>query len=274
MVVWFSSGIGLTRWLRPVMWYALPVVGMIALMSLVLSPWALSKADQFKQQLDSRGDVAAAQPGMFRESKQADRVFFLDNIDTRSGRVGNIFVQSNQNGKMGVMIAKEGMQEVAPNGDKFVVMMNGTRYEGMPGQPDYKVAEFERYAIRLEAAESKVDENRKALTTLYLIQHPTTWNLSELEWRLGLPISALVLAILAIPLSFVNPRAGRSLNLIMAVVIYMLYNNMISVTNAWVGLGKIGPGIGLWGIHVLMMLVTVAWFYKRLSVYSWRRWLP
>lgn len=273
MVVWFSSGIGLTRWIRPVLAYALPVVALIALMSLVLSPWALSKADEYKRRLDSRDDVSAATPGAFRESKQADRVFFLEDVDTEKKRVGNIFVQSVQNGKDGTMVAKEGFQETAANGDRFLVLLNGTRYEGIPGQANFKIAEFERYAMRIEPVELRQElPNLKAYPTSYLIQHPTSWNMAELEWRIGLPLSALILALLAIPLSYVDPRAGRSLNLINALILYMFYNNMISLTNSWVGREKIGVIAGLWGLHLLMFALMLALFYHRASVFSWRRW--
>src|SRR5512135_806120 len=198
MVVWFSSGVGLTRWIRPVLGYALPVVALIAFLSMVLSPWALSKADEFKRRLDSRDDVSAATPGAFRESNQADRVFFLEEVDTQKKRVGNIFVQSVQNGKEGTMVAKEGYQETAPNGDRFLVMINGTRYEGVPGQADFKIVDFERYAMRIEPAELRQEQpNVKAYTTLALLQSPTPWNMAELEWRIGLPLSALILALLA-----------------------------------------------------------------------------
>jgi lipopolysaccharide export system permease protein len=257
MVVWFTSGIGLTRWIRPVLGYAIPVTLVIALLSLVLSPWALTKADEFKRRLDSRDDVSAATPGAFRESKQADRVFFLEDVDTQKKRVGNIFVQSTQNGKEGTMVAKEGYQETAPNGDRFLIMLNGTRYEGVPG---------------IEAAELRQEvPNLKAYPTLYLLQNPTAWNVSELEWRIGLPFSALILSLLAIPLSYVNPRAGRSLNLISAMVIYMFYNNMISVTNSWVARGKISVAAGMWGIHLLMFIVMLVLFYHRSSAAAWRR---
>ncbi|HEX5338985.1 MAG TPA: LPS export ABC transporter permease LptF [Gallionella sp.] len=272
MVVWFCSGIGLTRWIRPVMWYAVPVLVLIALLSLVLSPWALLKANEFKHTLESRDDVASATPGMFRESKQADRVYFIENVDAGTNRVGNVFVQSEQNGKLGTMVARQGLQETMPNGDRFLVLLNGTRYEGTPGQRDYRVVEFERYAVRIDTVQAKqAPPSARTLTTLELWRNPTSWNLSELEWRLGLPFSAAVLALLAIPLSYVNPRAGRSLNLVMAIVLYMLYSNMISVTNTWVGQGKLSPGIGLWGIHALMLAVTVLMFYRRMTLFSLRR---
>lgn len=274
MVVWFGSGIGLIRWIRPVLVYALPVVSLIALLSLVLSPWALHKADEYKHGLESRDDVTAATPGTFRESKQADRVYFVDNAELGSNRVGNIFVQSEQNGKLGTMMAKQGLQETRPNGDRFLVLLKGTRYEGIPGRRDYRLVEFDRYAVRIDSVPAKqMLPNLNAMSTFELWSNLTTWNLSQLEWRIGLPISAAILALLAIPLSYVNPRAGRSLNLVVALVLYMAYTNMISVTNSWVGTGKISPALGLWVIHSVMLAVVVMLFYWRMSLFSMRRML-
>ena len=272
MVVWFGSGIGLTRWIRPVLVYALPVASLIALLSLLLSPWALHKADEYKHGLENRDDVTAATPGTFRESKQADRVYFVDNAVLGSNRVGNIFVQSEQNGKLGTMMAKQGLQETKPNGDRFLVLLKGTRYEGTPGQRDYRVVEFDRYAVRIDSVPPKqMLPSLNSMSTLALWSDPNPWNLSQLEWRIGLPISAAILALLAIPLSYVNPRAGRSLNLVMALVLYMVYTNMISVTNSWVGMGKISPALGLWGIHSVMLAMVIMLFYWRMSLFSMRR---
>ena len=272
MVVWFCSGVGLTSWIRPVLWYALPVVGVIALLSLELSPWSLRKAEEFKTKLESRDDVTSATTGIFRESKQSDRMYFIENVDVKSNRVGNIFVQSEQNGKTGTMVAKQGFQENMPNGDRFLVLLNGTRYEGTPGQRDYNIVEFERYAMRIDAEPVRqAAPERRSLPTLELWRNRTAVNLAELEWRLGLPISAALIALLAIPMSYVNPRAGRSLNLILAIVIYMLYSNMISVTNAWVSHGKITPVIGLLGVHTLMLGVTAMMFYRRMTLLPLRR---
>ncbi len=173
MVVWFGSGIGLTRWIRPVLVYALPVVSLIALLSLLLSPWALHKADEYKHGLESRDDVTAATPGTFRESKQADRVYFVDNAVLGSNRVGNIFVQSEQNGKLGTMMAKQGLQETKPNGDRFLVLLKGTRYEGTPGQRDYRVVEFDRYAVRIDSVPPKqMLPSLNSMSTLALWNDP------------------------------------------------------------------------------------------------------
>ena len=272
MVIWFSAGICLTRWVRPVLWYATPVVILIAVLSLILSPWALRKSDDFRAKLQNRDETVSIKPGVFRESEQSDRVYFVEKFDVASGHINRIFVRSIQNGQLGTMVAREGLQETMKNGDHFLVLLHGTRYEGTPGQRDYRIVEFERYAMRIENVESKAAlPNVRTLSTPALWQNPSNWNLSELEWRLGLPISAAILALLAIGLSFVNPRAGRSFNLIFAIVLYMIYSNMISVTNAWVGQGKLAPGIGLWGIHALMLFIATALIYWRTTLFSLRR---
>ncbi len=272
MVVWFSAGIGLTRWIRPVLWYAIPVVLVVALLSLVLSPWALRKSNEYRDKLNSRDEVSTVTPGTFHESPQMDRVYFVENADVKTGLIGRVFVRSIQNGELGTMVASQGMQEIMPNGDRFLVLLNGTRYEGTPGQRDYRIVDFKRYAMRIDSVAAKQElPDVRALPTPMLWRHPTTWNLSELEWRLGLPISAAVLSLMAITLSYVNPRAGRSFNLVLALVLYMIYSNMISVTNAWVGQGKMSPGMGLWGIHAVMLMITALLFYKRVTLFSWRK---
>jgi len=162
MVVWFSCGQGLTQWIRPVLTFALPLVLTIATLSLLLSPWAVEKAEEFRRQMDSRDDVAQVTPGVFHESRRADRVYLVEEVPGKSNLVANVFVSSTQHGKHGVMVAQNGFQDTAENGDRFLVLQNGRRYEGEPGSPEYKIFEFERYAMRIETADAGAgadDEN-------------------------------------------------------------------------------------------------------------------
>jgi lipopolysaccharide export system permease protein len=159
--------------------------------------------------------------------------------------------------------------ETAPNGDRFLVLLNGRRYEGTPGTTDYKISEFERYAMRIESREAKASApSAKSLPTLALLQEPTPLNLGELAWRIGLPMSALILALLAIPLSFVNPRAGRSLNLVMAILIYMIYNNVISISQAWIAQQRVSLPLGVIGVHAAMLGLMMLLFARRLTLFS------
>jgi lipopolysaccharide export system permease protein len=273
MVVWFSCGMGLTQWIRPVLTFALPVVAIIGLLSLVLSPWAVTNSEELRRQMDSRDDVAAVSPGVFRESRQAQRVYFVEEVVGSENLVANVFVSSVQHGKQGVMVASRGFQETAENGDRFLVLLNGRRYEGEPGSADYKIYEFQRYAMRVDAIEGRAPRapTTKAHSTLTLLRESTPANLAELSWRVGLPASALILTLLAIPLSFVNPRAGRSMNLVLALLIYMAYSNLLSITQAQIAQSRVSLPVGLLGVHALMLVILLALFYRRLLVFSWFR---
>jgi lipopolysaccharide export system permease protein len=273
MVVWFSCGQPLTAWIRPVMKFALPIVLAIAVLSGFLSPWANYNTAEYKQRLSARSDVSQVSPGAFREAKRGQRVFFVESVAEDASRVGNVFVASMQEGKLGVVMSDTGYQEFAPNGDRFVVLEHGRRYEVEPGTPEFRIMEFERYKVRTEDGEAKPTErspNRMPITELVL----ETGNQArgELLWRIGMPVSAIILALMAIPLSYVNPRAGRSANMLIAILIYAIYSNMISVSQAWVAQGKLSFWIGVWAAHALMLVPLLLLFYKRVAIsMPWQR---
>jgi lipopolysaccharide export system permease protein len=267
MVVWFTSGQGLNAWIRPVLIYAVPVVGVIAALSMYLTPWAIAKTDDYRRQLESRDDIAAISPGVFKESRNGERVFFVEKLAANLSTVANIFVHSDENGEVGTTVAKRGYQETAPNGDRFLVMLNGRRYLGPPGSAEFRIVEFEKYAVRIEANEAReAIPSEKAQSTASLISDKSPVARAELVWRAGLPLSALVLSLLAIPMSFVNPRAGRSFNLMLAALLYMLYTNLLSIIQAWVMQQKLDAFIGMWSVHIAMLAVVAMMFYARLSV--------
>jgi lipopolysaccharide export system permease protein len=266
MVVWSSSGIALTAWIRPVVVFAAPLILLITLMALFLSPWANSKAEEYRKQLDSRDEVSRIAPGVFRESANAERVFFVEGVDGEEGRVRNVFVASKQHGKTGVVVSNEGYVEVAPNGDRFAVLLNGRRYEGLPGTREYSIIEFERYALRIEQGEQQnTKQSSKSMATAELMRGNDKRLWGELMWRIGLPFIALNLALLAIPLAFVNPRASRSMNFLFAVFAYMLYSNVLGVVQAWVSQGRLDFDIGWWVVHAAVLCVTSVLFVWRIT---------
>lgn len=265
MVVWFSSGMGLAGWIRPVLTFAIPVVAVIAVLSLFVTPWATNKGSEFRDQLKSRDELASISPGVFKESRNADRVFFVESFDELGNVVKNIFVQSVQHQRLGVVVASQGHRTVAENGDNFLVMEHGRRYEGKPNTAEFSTTEFERYSIRIEPNEVKEEPpGTAALGSVELLKNHNPANNAELQWRLAIPISAFLLVLLAIPLSFVDNRSGRSANMMLALLIYIIYNNMLSIVQAWLTQGKLNPVVGLWPVHVFFLLLTIWMFYRRL----------
>lgn len=276
MAIWFSSGLPLTAWIKPVLRFALPVVVAITVLSLFLTPWTMGMREAYQKRINTRDDMARVTPGAFRESSRGERVFFVESAEDEAGGgvLRNVFISTLQHGRTGVVVAAEGHAEVAENGDRFVVLSNGRRYEGNPGEKAYRLMEFERYALRMETAEARgVEMSPKTAPTLQLLTQRTLPNQGELLWRIGVPLSALTLALLAIPLSFVNPRAGRTNNLIFALLTFMIYNNLLSISQAWVVRGRLPFELGVWAVHLLMGVTLILFFWKRLSVFSvWQRW--
>jgi lipopolysaccharide export system permease protein len=267
MVIWFCSGLPLTAWLKPVMIFALPQIAVIAALSLFISPWAAVMGARYVSKLEARDDVSRVTPGVFGETGGKERVFFVESVSGEMNQVQNVFLSSVQQGKSGVSMSRSGRTETAPNGDRFIVLEQGRRYEGAPGDEQYRVTEFDRYAARIETRENiEPERTQKNLPTWSLITNPTNLNLAELVWRAGIPISALVLVMLAIPMSFVNPRAGRSINLLFALLTYMVYSNLLSVSQARVAQGRLDFSIGLWLVHAAMVLLLVFLFAQRMQL--------
>ena len=267
MVIWFTAGLPLTAWLKPVLMFAVPQVAVITVLSMFISPWAAQMGEEYSARVSARDDVARVDPGVFGETGNKERVFFVESVSGDAGVVQNVFVASVLQQRSGVSMSRTGYIEVAPNGDRFIVLETGRRYEGTPGEAGYRVTEFERYAARIETNESaKPAPTQKTLPTWGLIASPSDPNLGELMWRMGMPISALLLALLAIPISFVNPRAGRSANLLFALLTYVVYSNFLSVTQARVAQGRLDFGIGWWLVHACMAALLIVLFAQRMGV--------
>ena len=271
MPVWFSSGLSIAAWIKPVLRFGLPVALLTSILSLFLTPWALSKSAEYQRILRSKDDVARLSPGSFIESRGTNRVFFVDNTSVETGMLNNIFVvQYNAEGRPGIVVAESAFQKIEANGDKFVVLKNGRDYQGTPGKLDFRIIEFDTQKIRIEAKEVKAAApNSKQTSTWALITQPNAERLAELHWRVALPIAALVLALMAVPLSFVNPRSGTSGNLFIAILIFFLYYNLLSVFQKWTEQGQISSWIGLWPVHIGMIATLLVLFSRRLFSFRW-----
>lgn len=274
MVVWFASGLSLSRWIRPVLMFSLPLVATTAALSFFLTPWSNQQSAIYKERYANREDIARVSPGKFQESSSADRVFFVEGVTGDSTRVKNIFVSSQRNGKTSVVVAKEGTVEYDKNGDKFLVMSKGRRYDGVPTQSDFELMEFDRYGVLVGRQSQALvgDTSARALPTIELIRNRSNFNDGELLWRMSLPLMGVLLMLLAIPLGFVNPRGGRSANLLIALFLFVFYSNMLNYSQATVVQQKSTLLLAWWPVHLAAGIVITVFFLWRLKVNS--RWHP
>jgi lipopolysaccharide export system permease protein len=256
MVIWQSAGISLLKILRPILNFTAPIAIAIAVLSIFASPWASEKSATIKQRFQQRDDISMLAPGQFRESSGNNRVFFIESMNPETDVITNVFVTDFGKERQLVAVAKQGFIQNTPDGEKQLILETGRRYEGTPGNTDFRITEFDKYTVKL--ADKVIDpiiNGPRTLPAWVLIQDLNKAHLGEILWRIGLPLMAFVFAIIAIPLSYMDPRRGRYTALIMAVLLYFTYSNLLKLMQAWVSTGKLSFSIGWWLLHVVIALI-------------------
>ena len=264
MVIWFAAGRGLSAFLKPLFRFAWPVLLVIALLALVVWPWSNQQTQDMKDRYGKRGDLERVAPGQFQESASGNRVFFLDKDtpDNKSGK--NIFISTNERGKETVTSARSG-RIVTRGEDQFLQLNNGQRLESVLAQPGLKISEFEEFGNRVGESDlgPKDKAPAKALSTWSLLMDPSAENRGELAWRLGLALAALNFVVIAVAVSSVNPRAGRSGNLVFALFAFVVYYNLLNLGQNWIAGGRTSLPVFMVALHGGALLVGVLWLAKQ-----------
>lgn len=269
MIVWQTSGQSLTALLKPILWFSAPFLVAILALSLFLSPWAEQRKAEFERQLESRDELAFVTPGLFREFRRAHLVVFIESVNTFDGTIRNVFLHSIDDERDSTTVARVARLEEGPDGARYVVLEDGRRYEGTPGSADFSVVEFERLGRVIEPAVARaIPASRKAMPTGVLAAAEGDAERAELFWRLSVPILALALTLLAIPLAHVNPRLGRSFNLVSAAFIYLVYTNCINIVQSLIAQGRVDFWVGLVVPHATALAIAFVLLRHRLSVHG------
>ncbi len=265
MVVWFTTGQSLTVFLRPLFRFSWPVLLIIALVSMFVWPWTNQQTKDMKERYEGRSDLDRLAPGQFQESSSGNRVFFIDrdaSVNQKSS--SNVFIAANENGKNSITTARSGRIETTGS-SQVMLLQNGERLESEVGKAGMKITEFEEYGSKNgDATQLNIDaSDAKLLSVPVLIKSQTRANASELAWRLGLALAAVNFVVLAAALASVNPRGGRSGNLIFVVLTFLVYNNLINLGQSWIFGGSVSFGALLVILHGGVLLLALAWLFKR-----------
>ena len=268
MVVWFASGLSLTKWIAPVLTFGLPMVLLTAGLSFVATPWAKQKSSEYVERFEKREDLQKVSPGQFKESASANRIFFVEGVAGKTAVVQNVFVNTVDEHGTAVIVAREGVINTGAKGERFLVLKNGRRYQGTPGQSDFQTMEFESYSMRVTSQTQDIDAERNtdAIPIMELLHDTSAFGRAELLWRISSPATCLILILLAVPLGFVNPRAGSSANLIIALLIFFSYSNVVKLVEASVKQGKSAFALSWWPLHLIAALLVFALFAWRLNL--------
>lgn len=258
MAIWFSSGQGLASMLGPILRFAWPIIAVIAALSLLVWPWSNQQIQQLRAQFEQRSDIDRIAPGEFQESSDGTRVIFIDKDRVSDEAANNIFLVERRQGKEFVTSSKTAHVEQTDDGSRNAVLTAGQRLETDPATGQTKLTHFDVYKLRLEEASAvRPYVTARSVSTLDLIRDPSPVNLAEVGWRTGLPLAAFNLLILALVITIVNPRAGQSSSLLVALLAFVVYYNLMSIGQSWVASGRMSLLTYMLGIHGSLLAIAV-----------------
>ena len=275
MVIWFSSGQGLGHFVQPLFRFAWPLLLIVTLLALFAWPWSNQQIQDLKQRFEKRNDIERVAPGQFQESSGGQRVFFIDK-DTPNNRFGRHVFISSQDGNMeSVTTAQQGRIELTGN-DRFLILEKGQQWLTNRETGETRLTQFEHYELLID---DKVNLPDFAFTSRHtptwdLIKKPNRENLAELSWRLGLGLAGINLLLIALAVSTVNPRVGRSYHLGLALFVFIAYYNMVNVGQSWISTGRWSVASFMLTLHGGVFVLAVLWIAARHFNASWRFLIP
>lgn len=264
----------------------------ICILVSVLMLWLQPKTESYKRDVlleaATSSPLERAIPGQFINIPGKTLVFYAENLSRDHQQLQHIFVaqQGKKPDSSGILpwdivVAHDGHQFIDPKtNDRFLVFKQGYRYSGEPGKADFQISQYDTYGVRIEQNAIPADKRVETYSTVALFQLQSTSPkfAAELQWRFALPISTLILAIIGVSLSKVDPRQGRFAQLFPAFLLYIIYVNLLFVGRAWLQKGKISPELGLWWVHLLMLLIGllllirfIGWKRVMSRIFFWKR---
>lgn len=236
----------------------------IAIITGMLMIWASPIIAKDRQQLIKGGGVAALIqviiPQRFQALNGGQRVFYVSQMSRDHTQAEGIFLVQREENTWNVLWADKGFFEENTKGDQFITLQNGKEYKGAPGASDFQTISFHQYKTRLPQRDDSAYKNDiRTIPTaqLWPINNTDSLKAAELQWRLSVPLMALVLGLLAIPLSKVDPRRGKFAKMLPAVILYVIYANMMFVARDWVMSGRVPVWMGMWWMHGLILLLAL-----------------
>jgi lipopolysaccharide export system permease protein len=241
---------------RPLLWLIVPLVLGVGFIAIDVGPRALVAVERIGAEARREADLRSIEPGRFTVFGPDQAVVYGERV-TPEGIMENVFMQRIVDGEtVQVVVAARGEQVDSEDPDiRLLVLHDGRRYEGVPGTQQFRVVEFAEHGIpyRLPSLDPPDPRPREMLVTS-LLRSSEPEHRAELQWRLGVPLSTVILAIFAVPLSRSQPRAGRYGRLAIGLLVFIIYFNLLSAAKAWVENGDVEPAIGLWWVHALFLL--------------------
>ena len=268
MAVLTSSGVSQQRLFAYSLLPATLVAVVLAALSMLITPYGIQQVDKLRHQQNSITQFDTLNPGRFQSMRQGDLVVYAAGISNSRELLEGVFVSDssgrNSNGRQQttVLIAKSGRQLQHEDGSRYLVLEDGYRYDGVPGQADYRRTRYDTYAVLMPSPSIGVAAlDHEAMPTSELFGQSRPDLATEMHWRTSIPLLAFVVTLIAVPLARVNPRQGRFLKLLPAILLYLSYLGLLITAREAMGKGQLPTTLGLWPIHVLYALIGALLLY-------------
>ncbi|AKX43888.1 permease [Thiopseudomonas alkaliphila] len=274
MTVLTATGMSPRRLLGYTLFPAVIVALLVAWLSFFLTPQGITQVNQILHAQDSLTEFDTLEAGRFQGMRDGTRVTYTEELVEGKKQLKNVFISEKRLSSSGkqtdvtVLVAKTGWQEVQDNGERYLILQDGYRYDGEPGQADYRVIQYDTYGVLLpKPSTGEVITEREAMPTQQLLGAEQPRLKNELQWRTALPILVFVVTLIAVPLAKVNPRQGRFLKLLPAILLYMLYLGLLIFTRSALDKGTFPAALGLWPVHIVFALIGLLLnYWERLQL--------
>lgn len=261
-----SCGIGPLGLLRPIGLLSLLVATGVGWLALEVAPAAGRSIEEIRHQAQEELELGALTPGRFTSLDTGDTVLYARDGDGDS--LEGVFIQQRDaEGRIIVVVAEEGERVQSSEDREFMlVLRNGRRYVGVPGEARFQVTEFGGHGMPIRIDETELVEAVESRSTQSLLEMPDAVSRAELQWRVAAPISIVVLALLAVPLGRASPREGKYARVGLGLLIYIIYANSLSIARLWVEREVVPPWIGTWWVHGALTVLALVLLMRQSGV--------
>jgi lipopolysaccharide export system permease protein len=263
-----ACGIGVGSVLKTVVWIATPISLLLLGLALYAVPSAQKWAAEIQTEARASADFSAIVPGRFKTSRDDGLVLYTENVVDNGQRLERVFARHIQGENVSVLSSEGAFHSYSAAQDiLFIVFNSGFRYEGAPGATNFKIIEFDEYGVKVQQAEAIAKHLPLSATpTSQLLESENLREIAELQWRMAMPLSAVLLALLSVLLSRSDPRQGRFAKLFVAILIYVVYNNLMGIAKNWVELGQSPASLGIWWVHMLLAALILYLWMKQVGL--------
>lgn len=247
-----ACGVGQGLLVKVALLLSLVTASFAAYNVLELSPWALQKQSQIVKEAKANPTVGALAAGQFISASSKDQVLFIDKVQNNTIEGVYVFqMQNKKNQKPSVIVADSGEITALPNGDQVLNLNHSQRVEGSAVLPDFRITDFERYQAYLGYKATANDEDdAETLSFQQLLANTTPAGKAELHWRITLVLAVPLMALIAVPMSRVNPRQGRFANILPALLLYLIYFLLQSSLKSAGAAGKLDASLWLPSVNI------------------------